>query len=353
VTEDRWITCSVRDDIEFGLRPGDELKIETTICNDIRKSHEAVVIDHVAEDPLYAHHHTPAIYGFQSYISMPIILRDGTFFGTLCAIDPRPARLRRPEIIGMFKLFAELIAFHLDTQQRLRSSEAALEEELRTSELREQFIAVLGHDLKNPLASIDAGARMLARKPDEDKTRMLLDAIQGSVARMAKLIDNVLDLARGRLGGGIALERQPEETLQPVLEPVIEELRASHADRRIDSTFDLTEPVKCDAVRIGQLLSNLLGNALTHGSPEGPIDVRASTANGMFELSVSNRGEPIPPAIMDNLFKPFVRASYKPSVQGLGLGLYIASEIASAHGGTLAVASSCEETRITFRMPLC
>src|SRR6201999_1605705 len=101
VTEDRWIACSVRDDIAFGLKPGGELEVETTICNDIRRSREAVVIDHVAEDPLYAHHQTPRTYGFQSYISMPIMLSDGTFFGTLCAIDPHPARLKRPEITGM------------------------------------------------------------------------------------------------------------------------------------------------------------------------------------------------------------------------------------------------------------
>src|SRR6202166_1350117 len=86
----------------------------------------------------------PAMYGFQSYISVPIILSDGSFFGTLCAIDPRPARLKAPEVIGMFKLFAELIAFHLDTIQRLESSNASLLGERKHSELREQFIAVLG-----------------------------------------------------------------------------------------------------------------------------------------------------------------------------------------------------------------
>src|SRR5277367_373856 len=96
VTEDRWIACAVRDDIEFGLQPGGELKVETTICHEIRQSHRAVVIDHVAEDEVFAGHHTPALYGFQSYISVPITLADGRIFGTLCAIDPRPARLKNP-----------------------------------------------------------------------------------------------------------------------------------------------------------------------------------------------------------------------------------------------------------------
>ncbi len=113
VTEDKWVACAIRDEILFGLEPGSELKIETTICNEIRKSQTAVVIDHVDQDEVYVGHPTPAMYGFQSYISVPIICQDGAFFGTLCAIDPRPAKLNNPETIGMFKLFAELVSFHL------------------------------------------------------------------------------------------------------------------------------------------------------------------------------------------------------------------------------------------------
>lgn len=123
VTEDKWVACAVRDEIEFGLKTGGELKIETTICDEIRKSGEAVVIDHVDGDENYAGHPTPLMYGFQSYISMPIIDRDGNFFGTLCAIDPKPAKLKNPETIGMFKLFAELISFHLNLAEQLMASE--------------------------------------------------------------------------------------------------------------------------------------------------------------------------------------------------------------------------------------
>jgi GAF domain-containing protein len=114
VTHDKWVACSVRDEIAFGLEPGGELQLETTICREIRHSGKAVVIDHVAQDGVYAHHHTPEKYGFQSYISVPIICKDGSFFGTLCAIDPRPAKLNNIETIGMFQLFTELISFHLN-----------------------------------------------------------------------------------------------------------------------------------------------------------------------------------------------------------------------------------------------
>ena len=124
VTEDRWVACAVKDDIAFGLKPGGALDLETTICHEIRQSGVPVIIDHVAEDPAFSEHHTPAKYGFQSYISMPIVLPDGTFFGTLCAIDPKPAKLNTPAVVGMFKMFADLIGFHLDANQRLASRTA-------------------------------------------------------------------------------------------------------------------------------------------------------------------------------------------------------------------------------------
>jgi transcriptional regulator with XRE-family HTH domain len=114
VTDDKWVACSVRDEIKFGLEPGGELKLETTICHEIRQSGEGVIIDHVDEDKIFCNHHTPAMYGFQSYISIPIIRQDGTFFGTLCAIDPQPHKLNNVQTIEMFKLFAELISFHLN-----------------------------------------------------------------------------------------------------------------------------------------------------------------------------------------------------------------------------------------------
>lgn len=352
VTDERWVCCAVRDEIEFGLQPGGELKVETTICHEIRQSHHAVVIDHVAEDEVFAGHHTPAMYGFQSYISVPIALADGTIFGTLCAIDPRPARLKNPVTIGTFKLFAELIATHLDAFDRLEASEARLLSEQQASELREQFIAVLGHDLRNPLASIAAGARMMTKVKSEKETFDILGLMHSSIARMSQLIDNVLDFARGRLGGGLTLDRTTAEPIDKILEQVIAETRSSHPDATIETHLAVTEPVKYDPQRMSQMFSNLLGNAVAHGSTERPIKVHATTQNHEFELSVVNAGEPIPDAALKQLFQPFYRGAVRPSQQGLGLGLFIASEIARAHGGALTADSSLKETRFTFRMPI-
>jgi sigma-B regulation protein RsbU (phosphoserine phosphatase) len=230
-------------------------------------------------------------------------------------------------------------------------TEASLNIERETAELREQFIAVLGHDLRNPLASLSSGARlMLKAKTPEDAVKIEA-MMQNSVARMARMIDSVMDFARGRLGGGLTLNAAIY-ALEPVLDQVVAELASAHPDRMIDTQFELETPVVCDAPRIGQLFSNLLGNAITHGAHDAPIRVRAAAGNGTFELSVANAGKPISEEAMKHLFQPFYRGAVRPSMQGLGLGLYIASEIAKAHGGTLEVVSSAAETRFTFRMPL-
>jgi signal transduction histidine kinase len=350
VTETRWIACAVKDDIQFGLKPGGELQVETTICHEIRQSGSAVVIDHVAEDQSFSGHPTPAMYGFQSYISIPIIRSDGSFFGTLCAIDPRPAVLNNPQTIGMFKLFADLIASHLDAVDQLEVSRSTLIDVRKEAELREQFIAVLGHDLRNPLASIMAGTEMLRRQAPGIPPAELLDLMDSSSARMSGLIDNVLDFARGRLGGGIETALAVSQ-LEPVLLQAVEEIRLTEPERRIDADIALAKPVYCDKDRIGQLVSNLLANAITHGSADTPIKIAARSDDVTFELAVSNTGAPIPSATRDRLFQPFFRGDARTSRQGLGLGLYIASEIARAHGGTLSVTSSSEETRFTLRMP--
>ena len=209
VTRDRWVACAVRDEIAFGLLPGGELDVKTTICDEIRDSGRAGIIDHVAQDEHFRDHHTPRMYGLQSYISMPIILPNGAFFGTLCAIDPRPARLNRPEIIGMFKNFAQLIAFHLDAQARAAKQDAALLDAQEAAKLREQFVTILAHDLRNPLASIDAGVNVILRRKPDEKTRSIGEQIHKSARRMAALIDDILDFAMGRLAAGSCLSVIP------------------------------------------------------------------------------------------------------------------------------------------------
>lgn len=353
VTDSRWVACAVLDNVDFGLKPGGELKVESTICHEIRQSRDMVVIDNVDESPQYRDHHTAAIYGLKSYISVPIIRRNGSFFGTLCAIDPAPHKVDNPETIGMFRLFAKLIANNLDSNSDLVQAQVDLAEERELSVLREQFVAVLGHDLRNPIASMMAGIRRLGRTAGMmGEGREVLGLMQASAIRMRDLVDNVLDFARARLGDGLKLDIMADSPLGPVLEHVVDEIRSVYPDVEIWTEFVLDRGVRCDHPRISQLLSNLIGNAVTHGDRTRPIHIGATTIDKRLELWVANSGEPISEKAMTTLFRPFFRGDIRSSQQGLGLGLYIASEIARVHGGTLSVKSDEKDTRFTFTMPL-
>jgi sigma-B regulation protein RsbU (phosphoserine phosphatase) len=192
---------------------------------------------------------------------------------------------------------------------------------------------------------------MLKAKSSEEAVKYKA-MMQNSVARMAKMIDSVMDFARGRMGGGLTLTQRAFQALEPLLDHVVAELVSAHPERAIETHFELGTPVYCDAPRIGQLFSNLLGNAITHGAPDAPIRIKGEVRDQRFELSITNAGPPISEKTKERLFQPFYRGEVRPSQQGLGLGLYIASEIARAHSGTLEVASTHQETRFTFRMPL-
>lgn len=353
VTDEQWIACEVRDEIQFGLKPGGELELKTTICHEIRQSGKEVIIEYVEKDPAFCDHHTPRMYGFQSYISFPIILKNGDFFGTLCAIDPKPAKLNNPATIGMFRLFAELISFHLQSIDKLHLTEYSLSEERKTAELREQFIAILGHDLRNPLSAVSNSAEILLQMPLQEDALRLATIIRSSAIRMGALITNTLDFARGRLGGGIQLELKPCDSLEKTLYELIAEQQGLFPERKIITHVDIAGTVDCDDTRIGQLFSNLLSNALKYGHPQTPVKIEAKIGDGEFVLFITNYGDKIPDAVLQRIFQPFSRGEVKQGKEGLGLGLYIAAEIARGHGGDLSVSSTEEETTFTLRMPVC
>jgi len=237
----------------------------------------------------------------------------------------------------------------LEAQVRAEAESKAQRE---AAVVREQFMAVLGHDLRNPLAATAAGVRMLQQREQlSARGHSILAEMENSLARASGLVDDVLDLARGRLGGGLVINRNADAPLTPVLEQVIAEIRAIAPDHRIDARVAIEEPVFCDRPRLAQLASNLLANAATHGSTDQPIRLSAATEGDSFVLSVANDGEPIPEEVRSRLFQPFFRGDARPSRNGLGLGLFIASEIAKAHDGTLSVSSTTAQTRFTFTMP--
>lgn len=345
VTDQKWIACAVRDDIHFGLLPGGELLLESTICNEIRETGEKVIIEQVSLDERFASHHTPALYGFQSYISVPLLRKDGSFFGTLCALDTQPAQISKPEVVNMFLLYADLISFHLNAVEQVSAAQRQLKEEQETSASRDSFIAILGHDLRNPLGAISNSAQLLLRMPLDDRMRRLTGIIRDSSKRMNGLIENVLDFARGRFGEGLTITPR-EEDMEQVIRQVVTELQSVWPDRVIEEEIHIEEPMFCDGRRIAQLLSNLLGNALSHSPAGTPVKLTAAVRHGVFHFRVSNQGADIPLARREKLFQPFNKGEQTDPRKGLGLGLYIAAEIAKAHGGTLDVES--ENGEISF-----
>lgn len=233
-----------------------------------------------------------------------------------------------------------------------KEREATLRTREEEARFREQFVAVLGHDLRNPVAAINAATRILRREQQSDKAVIVLDAVDGSVARMSRLIDDLMDFARSRLGSGISLRLRSDINLQPLLEQAIEEIEMACPGHVIKLSCALTTPIQCDPERIAQVLSNLLSNALTHGADGAPIQVSARIADDRFILSVKNAGAAIEPEAQDKLFQPFFRSEGRESQQGLGLGLFIVSEIARAHGGAVSVRSCAEATVFSLSMPV-
>lgn len=350
VTDGTWTACAVEDNIAFGLLPGGQLDVHSTLCKEARAAREPVFFDHASENPRYRDHHTPRTYNIQSYISVPIIRPDGVYFGNLCAIDPSPNLVSDAKTIGMFQNFAELIGRQLALEQRQEETEEALRDSRQAIELRDQFIAVLGHDLRNPLASMRAISEVMLRRQDLEMVKYGT-RLRANARRMARLIDDVLDLARGRTGMGVNIA--PITDLEPRLREVVAELRDAHAGWRIVENYHCGDLVECDLGRVQQLVSNLLGNALAYGDCAQPVSVNGKVDGNWLELSVCNAGLPIAPSSLARIFEPYWRPAESKPGGGLGLGLHICAMIVKAHDGTLHVSSSSDAgTCFTARLPV-
>jgi hypothetical protein len=354
VTENSWTACAIKDAISFGLPVGGQLPVETTLCLESKHLNEPIAINSASTDLRYCNHHTPRIYKIESYVSVPIVLKSGRYFGNLCAIDPQPADVNNPKVIGIFTRFAQLIAFALYNQEIRERELATLQDERATSELREQFIAILGHDLRNPLQAVVVGSELLARKADDAPfVRQMAARIKTNAKRMSSLIDDVLDFARAKLGGGIGINVAEVDDIDTGLKSVVKELQDAQPDRQILTNISVTRKVRCDLGRVQQVASNLIANALTHGAHDRPVRVSAHTDDRDFIFEVWNDGAAIPPESVARIFEPFWRSSTSAAREGLGLGLHICSQIVRAHSGELSVVSSPEQgTKFTARLPL-
>jgi signal transduction histidine kinase len=353
VTDRVWTACAVKDDIHLGVTPGCQLPVNKTLCIESTALHAPIVIEHVSADPRYRTHPVLKGYQIESCVSVPIFLSDGHYFGNLCALARNPSKVGEPRILSMFKHFAALIGSQLDRQLLQEQEHRALLDERAAGELREQFIAILGHDLRNPLHAVYASGDMLERRLTDPTLLSIASRIKTNARRMSSLIDDVLDFARGRLGGGISVELTEIENINTGLITVVQELQDAQPGCKILPSISVNRSVRCDLGRLQQVASNLLANALTHGLPDSPVKISASADEHDLVLEVWNAGEPIPPESLEKIFEPFWRHSVSASRNGLGLGLHICSQIVRAHQGRISVISSREGgTQFTARLPL-
>lgn len=253
---------------------------------------------------------------------------------------------------------ADVTRFNEAVDQALAESIARYEFMVKQSQ--NMFLAILGHDLRNPLGTVVSGSSFLMQAVDlQPKYILVATRMFNSGKRMSKLVNDLIDFTRTHLGPGIPI-RVKQSSLVGLCEEVVNEARTFHPERSID----LRVPAKLDAIfdegRLTQALSNLIGNAIQYSGPDFPVVVRLAADSDEVSISVTNRGEIIPPEKMATIFDPMVRiASHAGKMDqdytertSLGIGLYIAREIILAHEGKIDVTSSVEEgTIFTVTMP--
>jgi signal transduction histidine kinase len=259
-----------------------------------------------------------------------------------------PVRTQTGEMLGVGCVLLDITSH--------KRAEQALEQALS---FREQLMAVLGHDLRNPLGAISASATILSRsKALGERERQAVERIRRSGARMARLIDDILDFARSRLGGGIPVTRQ-RMNMAEVCRTALEELQVTFPERQLLFEVQGDTWGEWDPDRVTQVLGNLVFNALQHGREDTPIRTLLRDDGAHVLLEVYNQGEPISEELLPRIFDPFKRRPKdqrphegKGGTRSLGLGLHIVRQIALAHEGDVAVHSSAQEgTRFTVRWP--
>jgi signal transduction histidine kinase len=259
-------------------------------------------------------------------------------------VNIRPLRDQSGHRVGAVNCF-----YDVSERKRAESKLAdSLSGERSTAEFRELFIGILGHDLRNPLGAIAMAAAFLIRRGllDEADRRTVARIVRSS-QRMSRMITQMLDLTRARLGGGLSINPAPSD-LREICQDVAEEFGASiHLDVEGDMTGTW------DKDRLEEVISNLAGNAVEYSTPGTLVGVKARAEDSMVVVEVANRGEPIPADVLPFIFEPFRRAKQgdRSAAGNLGLGLYIAWQIVFSHGGTLEARSAGGTTTFVMRLP--
>ena len=206
----------------------------------------------------------------------------------------------------------------------------------------EQMMGIVSHDLRNPLSTIQMSAAVLARGDATPNQQRVVGRIARATERAGRLIGDLLDFTQARLGTGISVSRKPID-LHAVIAEAVDELAQAYAGRALRHVREGEGKCDADADRLAQLVGNLVSNAMTYGMPEAAVTVSSSVGAATFTVAVHNEGVPIPPEMIPALFTPMTRGLGDTGLaRSVGLGLFIVSQIAKAHGGRVSARSGPE-----------
>ncbi|WNW13766.1 PAS domain-containing sensor histidine kinase [Pseudomonas sp. DTU_2021_1001937_2_SI_NGA_ILE_001] len=259
------------------------------------------------------------------------------------------------ELLAARKLAEELLQQQLAAQKELNSAQNRLRLAHAESQIRatfaEQMIGIVSHDLRNPLTAIKMASGLLDRLVEDERHKRVAGHITHAVDRASRLIADLLDFTQARVGQGLSVNQQAID-LHAVIGRCVEELRLAFPERRLVHLREGEGRCNADADRLFQVVSNLVGNAISYGNPDSDVTVTSGFGSKGSRVSVHNHGEPIPVERQDELFEPLVRGTANEHSRSVGLGLFIVREIARAHFGEISVQSNAEQgTTFTVRLP--
>ncbi|MDG3582283.1 GAF domain-containing sensor histidine kinase [Galbibacter pacificus] len=351
VTEKEWIVAHIKDSLKFNFKKGDRLPLPHVICSEIKQVKKPLLIENMDESLKYTSHPFNLIHKCKSFAGVPIYKNNNELLGTLIVMDRDAKSFNTYEITSMLNKYACMVSSQIAMKETILQTNRELMEERRLAELRDTFIAILGHDLRNPVGTTRMISDILLKQSLPDNIVKQIEIIKSSSYRMQELIDTILDFAKGHIADGIQLHLvRNKNQLLSTLSQVVAEAKALDPSQTFKCKFEIDKDFPCDPDRLGELLSNLLSNAIKHGDRKEPIVVYAGIKFGCFEISVTNGGKRIPDNTIKNLFKPYYKEISEQNRQGLGLGLYIVSEIAKAHSGSVEVFSDSLNTTFQFKM---
>ncbi|WP_267407567.1 GAF domain-containing protein [Pseudomonas sp. GM_Psu_2] len=344
VTEQRWIACAVEDRIAFGLQPGAELDLESTLCNHVRSSHDAVIISDVTQNPTYCDHPAPGLYGWKSYLSVPVFRPNGTFFGTLCAFDPQPApRLEQRPVIDTLDGFARLLGELLAREEQRREASPGARGDRDLTPLREQLLVLLEEDLQRPLQA-------LAKEASADAAQA--QRLQAEAQRLAERSAAAADFVRVRLGHGLPLKLTLVEGVNERLTNLLATLQARFPDQTLGSELpELPAAVRLDLPRLLQAMGALLEWVASRNPAGGTLLLRGELDERCYRLAVESRTAVVDPGSLSQVFQPALTEATPEQPARLELSLYLAQEVARGHGGSLVARQENGRLRFILTLP--